>query len=208
MDHFGTNPQLPGMNSDELLAKDDAALELMALVSKCQDVLRLQEHEKYFCLLDNNGDSVLEHAIKANNRVALDVIYQSKHFHTIKGIQNKDGDYAVFVAAVEGKVDILRQLLSPLNNCRIMPPVCKEGGAYSILHEVISRNKNSYGIMALLLQDLSNKEKYSCGEVQYIISFRGFVEPYGWIDPYRLAMRLGQNDITKALTTFFHTYHS
>jgi ankyrin repeat protein len=207
MDHIGTNPQLPGMNSDELLAKDDAALELMTLVSKCKDVLRLQEHEKYFCLLDNNGDSVLRHAIKADNIVALGVIYASKHFHTIKGIQNKDGDYAVFVAAVEGKVDILRQLLSPPNNCRIMPPVCKEGGASSILHELIFAEKNSLKAVELLLDDLWNKDKYSYSEAEYIISFNGEFKEFGWIDPYSLALRLGREDIAKVLTTFFDTYH-
>jgi hypothetical protein len=58
--------------------------------------------------MDNKGDSVLKHAIKADNQVALDIISKSKHFHTIKGILNKGGEYAIFTAALEGKADILK----------------------------------------------------------------------------------------------------
>jgi hypothetical protein len=89
-----------------------------------------------------------------------------------------------------------------------MPPVCKEGGAYSILHEVISTGENSDIIMILLLNDLGNKDKYSSGKVEYIISFCGGVEGYGWIDPYTLAVEKGRHDITRMLSAFMHYYHT
>jgi hypothetical protein len=192
------------------MSEDDVAFKLMTTVTECtnQNAHQLMALEKYFCLLDNDGDSVLKHAIKANNNVAVSIISKSKHFHTIKGIQNKGGEYAVFNAAVEGKANILNFLLSQPNNCRIMPPVCKDAGAPSILHEVISTGKNSEIIMKLLLNDLGKKDKYSYGEVEYIISFCGGVEGYGWIDPYTLAVEKGREDITRMLSAFMHDYHA
>lgn len=190
------------------LSDHDAALSVMTAVSNCtqQNADELRQLEKYFCMLDNDGDSVLKHAIKANNHVALDIIYKSKHFHTIKGIQNKGGEYAVFTAAVEGKVDILRQLLSQPNNCRIMPPVCKKDAAPSILHEVIGLCRNSTIIFEILLDDLRNRNKYSADEVKYIISFHGNVDDHQYVDAYDLALGTGRHEIAEMLVAFIHEY--
>jgi hypothetical protein len=98
--------------------------------------------------------------------------------------------------------------LSQPNNCRIMPPVCKDAGAPSILCEVISTGKNSDIIMKLSLNDLVNKDKYSFGEVEYIISFCGGIDEYGWIDPYTSAVKKWRDDITEMLSAFMRDYHT
>ncbi len=192
------------------LSVDDPALHLMTTVSHCtkQNAHELIDLENDFWMLDEYGDSVLKHAIKANNYVALNIISRSKYFDTIKGIQNKGGEYAVFTAAIQGKDDILKFLLSNPRDCKIMPPESREGGAPSILHEVILENNNSDNIMRLLLNDLRNKAKYSDDEVERIISFSGGVDGYGQIDPYNLALRTGRKNIASMLSAFVHDYHA
>lgn len=194
-----TNSQGRGVLSD-----GDIAVDLMLTVRECttDNASTLRALSNHFCILDQNGDTVLKHAMDVNNKVAMEIISESEHFHTIKGIQNKYGDYAVFTAAVRGKIPILIFLLSKPRNCRIMPPVCKEGGAPSILHEVImdsNHTNDTVHILHILLMDLLDDEKYSRGEAKYILSFKGNVDPYGWVDPYNLALNLGRIDIANLL---------
>lgn len=194
------------VKDDGFLSEDDVANGLMLAVRDCTEVTasKLKSLEKYFCLLDHNGDSVLKHAIDTDNLPALEIISKSKYFDTIKNILNKDGDYAVLSAALIGNANILRFLLSNPRNCRFMPPVCKKGTAYSILHEVIIRE--NIEILNILLDDLSNKEKYSKDEVKYILSFHGNVKGFGYIDPYNLAVRLGKIDVATTLSNFSSSF--
>jgi ankyrin repeat protein len=202
-----TSRYTSSVEPEENLSNDNSVLDLMTVVRYCtpDSAQLLRAHEKNFCALDNYGDSVLDHAVDTQNGIALEIIAKSKHFNTIKNLVNEYGNYAVFRAAMQEGTAILSFLLSAPRNCKILLPARGIGCPSSLLHEVICTCKNPQ-IMQILLNDLSNGEKYNRHEINYIIAFQGDVQGFGQIDALSLAGRLGKAKMYELLSDFTHRF--
>ncbi len=164
--------------------------------------LYFKQHVRDLCTLNGDGDTFLNEAVLAGMQSSVEIIAKSGHFHRIKNIVNKAGNYAVLYAAVLGNSWILGYLLADPQNCKILLPATGKGCPGSILHEVIGTVPNAAPIMRILLRDLSNRKKYSKYEVNYIIGFKGHVKGHGQIDAYNYARREGLNEVAKMIWEF------
>lgn len=189
------------------LSDNDPVVHLMGLVRNCSEQSKrtLIANQNLFCTLDWEGNSVLNHAVCSNNLLSLQIICQSNFFKVIKNIPNRDGDYPVSYAALDGKCDILQYLLNI--GCRILVGVGKDGCPPCLLQEVICRNINTSQVLDILFKDLSNNEKYPASEVNYMLSKVGYVETYGDVNPYQLACAMRKDDIARKIEEFSANYN-
>ena len=164
----------------------------------------LLRYENLFLLLDNYGDTVLNHAIDADNENAVKEILTSPKYNTIVHRINSLGGYALEHAMWKRGIRMLNLLLfnDHRNQCRILLPKHEINGPRSVIHVAVKMNNEC--MLRLLLRDLSNRDKYSIQEVNYILNFKESTKDNGVVDVHTYASILGRKNLVDILDSFHY----
>ena len=183
--------QLQSENERGDLPEGDPFHELGNSIRNINDIKynKLLKSKDLFTLLDNRGDTVLNHAIDVQNDKAISLILDSTAKDTIKNKFNVDGNYALMYAVEKKDAKAIDTLLS--KECRILLPNNASGCPKSIIHLAIEHSDAK--ILDILLKELLNRKKYTTKEVEYIIHFKAFTIAKVEVDAHHMAQLLGDD---------------
>ena len=210
--HSSSNPKHEN-NNENVLSESDPAISICSAAREGDVNFLADQPIEKLLLLDENGDSVITHAVDSGNVFSLKFLLDEPScVDKLLNLQSKTGNYPLMEAVTNNRVYFVKRLLE--KGARIMVPMNRfEDGLVvppSMLHLIVAALANPDGntaqqrnderthtalILTNILNDLSDptNTKYSWVQQVGILLVKAIINDEGGSQPMRTAFELARD---------------